>query len=67
MRSCFNEAIKIIEDDIRWFHDAAQHFEEITTLLPKSERARWILLTNMYDERSEIHSQLAKKMRQQLQ
>jgi hypothetical protein len=40
MRRLFNEATKVIEDDIRWF-----------------------LLTDMYDERADIHARLAEKMR----
>ena len=63
MRRLFNEAIKIIEDDVRWLHDAAQRFEEIAHSLPKSQRASWILLTDMYDERANIHARLAVRMR----
>ena len=63
MRRLFNEAIKIIEDDVRWLHDAAQRFEEVAHSLPKSQRASWILLTDMYDERANIHARLAAKMR----
>lgn len=63
MRRLFKEATKIIEDDVRWLHDAAQRFEEIAHSLPKSQRASWILLTDMYDERADIHARLAAKMR----
>jgi hypothetical protein len=63
MRRLFNEATKVIEDDVRWLHDAAERFEEVAHLLPKSERASWILLTDMYDERADIHARLAKRMR----
>jgi hypothetical protein len=45
-------------------HDAAERFEEIAHMLPQSERASWILLTDMYDERADIHARLAKRMRQ---
>jgi hypothetical protein len=64
MRRLFNEATKVIEEDVRWLHDAAERFEEVAHLLPKSERASWILLTDMYDERADMHVRLAKKMRQ---
>jgi hypothetical protein len=63
MRRLFKEATKIIEDDVRWLHDAAQRFEEVAHMLPKCERASWILLTDMYDGRADIHARLAKKMR----
>ena len=63
MRRLFKEATKIIEDDVRWLHDAAQRFEEIAHSLPKSQRASWILLTDMYDERAAIHARLVAKMR----
>ena len=63
MRRLFNEAAKIIEEDVRWFRDAAERFEEVAHLLPKPERASWILLTDMYDERADIHARLAEKMR----
>jgi hypothetical protein len=63
MRRLFNEAAKIIEDDVRWLHDAAEHFEEVAHMLPKPQRASWILLTDMYDERADIHARLAKRMR----
>jgi hypothetical protein len=63
MRRLFNDAIKIIEDDVRWLHDAAERFEEVAHLLPQSKRASWILLTDMYDERADMHARLAKKMR----
>jgi hypothetical protein len=64
MRRLFKEATKVIEDDVRWLHDAAERFEEIAHMLPQSERASWILLTDMYDERADIHARLAKRMRQ---
>jgi len=64
MRRLFKEATKVIEDDVRWLHDAAERFEEIAYMLPQSERASWILLTDMYDERADIHARLAKRMRQ---
>ena len=63
MRRLFNEAIKVIEDDVRWLQDAGQRFEEIAHSLPQSQRASWILLTDMYDERADIHARLAAKMR----
>jgi hypothetical protein len=63
MRRLFNEATKVIEDDVRWLHDAAERFEEVAHLLPKPKRASWILLTDMYDERAGIHARLAEKMR----
>jgi hypothetical protein len=63
MRGLFKEAAKIIEDDVRWLHDAAERFEEVAHMLPKPQRASWILLTDMYDERADIHAQLAAKMR----
>jgi hypothetical protein len=63
MRRLFNEAIKIIEDDVRWLHDPAQRFEEIAHSLSKSQRVSWILLTDMSDERADIHARLAAKMR----
>jgi hypothetical protein len=63
MRRLFKEATKIIEDDVRWLHDAAERFEEVAHLLPKPQRASWILLTDMYDERADIHARLAAKMR----
>ena len=63
MRRLFKEATKIIEDDVRWLHDAAQRFEEIAHSLPKSQRASWILLTDTYDERAAIHARLVAKMR----
>jgi hypothetical protein len=63
MRRLFTEAIKIIEDDVRWLHDVAHRFEEVAHSLPKSQRAGWILLTDMYDERADIHARLAAKMR----
>jgi len=64
MRRLFKEATKVIEDEVRWLHDAAERFEEIAHMLPQSERASWILLTDMYDERADIHARLAKRMRQ---
>ena len=64
MRRLFKEATKVIEDDVRWLHDAAERFEEIAHMLPQSERTSWILLTDMYDERADIHARLAKRMRQ---
>jgi len=63
MRRLFNEAIKIIEADVTWLHDAAERFEEVAHMLPKSQRASWILLTDMYDERADTHARLAAKMR----
>ena len=63
MRRLFNEATKIIEEDVRWFHDAAERFKEVAHLLPKPERVSWILPTDMYDERADIHIRLAQKMR----
>ena len=63
MRRLFNEAIKIIEADVTWLHDAAERFEEVAHMLPKAERSSWILLTDMYDERADIHARLADKMR----
>ena len=44
MRRLFKEATKIIEEDVRWLHDAAERFEEVAHLLPQSKRASWILL-----------------------
>jgi len=38
--------------------------KRLPTCCPKSERASWILLTDMYDERADIHARLAKRMRQ---
>jgi hypothetical protein len=55
--------MKTIEEDARWFHDAAERFEDVAHLLPKPERASWILLTDMYDERVDIHKRLAERMR----
>jgi hypothetical protein len=63
MRRLFKEATKIIEDDVRWLHDAAERFEEVAHSQPGSKRASWILLTDMYDERADIHARLAAKMR----
>lgn len=63
MRRLFKEATKIIEEDVRWLHDAAERFEEVAHLLPQSKRASWILLTDMYDERADIHARLAEKTR----
>jgi hypothetical protein len=63
MRRLFNEATKIIEEDVRWFHDAAERFKEVARLLSQAERASWILLTDMYDERADIHARLVEKMR----
>jgi hypothetical protein len=63
MPTLFNEATKTIEDDVRWLRDAAQRFEEVAHMLPKPQRASWILLTDMYDERADIHARLAAKMR----
>ena len=63
MRRLFNEATKLIEEDVRWFHDAAERFKEVAHLLPKPARASWILLTDMYNERTDIHARLAEKMR----
>jgi hypothetical protein len=40
-----------------------KRFEEVAHLLPRSKRASWILLTDMYDERADIHARLAEKMR----
>jgi len=62
MRRLFKEATKIIEEDVRWLHDAAERFKEVAHLLPKPERASWILLSDMYDERANIHARLAAKM-----
>ena len=67
MGRLFNEATKVIEDDVRWLHDAAERFEEVAHSLPKSKRATWILLTDMYDERANIHARLAAKMRRVFQ
>jgi hypothetical protein len=38
MRRLFEEATKIVEEDVRRFHDAAQHFEEVAHMLPKSQK-----------------------------
>jgi hypothetical protein len=62
MRRLFKEATKIIEEDVRWLHGAAERFKEVAHLLPKPERASWILLSDMYDERANIQARLAAKM-----
>jgi hypothetical protein len=40
MRRLFNEAIKIIEADVTWLHDAAERFEEVAHILPCFEDRR---------------------------
>jgi len=48
MRKLFNEALKQSENNVRWLRDAAQRFNELAHLLTRSDRAKWILLTDMY-------------------
>jgi len=37
--------------------------KEVAHLFPKPARASWILLTDMYNQRADIHARLAEKMR----
>jgi hypothetical protein len=65
MEELFREALSLIEDDVNWLHDAAQHCNDLASKLGEEDKTKWRLVATVYHERADMHSQLAEKMRQQ--
>jgi hypothetical protein len=65
MEELFREALSLIEDDVNWLRDAAQHCEDLASKLREEEKPKWRLVAAVYHERADVHKRLAEKMRQQ--
>jgi hypothetical protein len=50
----YSMSSETVENNVRWLRDAAQRFNELAHLLTSSDRARWILLTDMYRESADM-------------
>lgn len=64
MGELFEEVLSLLEGDAKWWGDAAEHCEELTSNLSAEEKAKWQLLVAVYQERAKVHRELVAKMRQ---
>jgi hypothetical protein len=61
-----NEVLSFVEGDIRWWDEAAQHVEELTSGLPEAERRKWQVLVAVYRERAQAHTELYSRERSEM-
>jgi hypothetical protein len=55
--------VTFVEGDVRWWDEAVQHVEELTSGLPEAERRKWQLLVAVYRERAQAHTELVGSVR----
>ena len=63
MEELLKEVLSFVEGDVRWWGEAAQHVEELASVLPESERTKWNLLAAVYHERAKAHTELVASVR----
>jgi hypothetical protein len=63
MDQLLNEVLSFVEGDVRWWDEAAQHVEELTSGLSEAERTKWQLLVAVYHERARAHTELVGSIR----
>ena len=63
MEELVKEVLSFVEGDVRWWDEAAQHVEELASVLPESERTKWNLLAAVYHERAKAHTDLVGSVR----
>ena len=63
MKDGLNGALLLIEEDIKWLRNAAQHFENLTNQLGVAEQPKWALLAACYQERAGMHEALLDRLR----
>jgi hypothetical protein len=63
LEELLKEVLSFVEGDVRWWDEAAQHVEELASVLPESERTKWNLLVAVYHERARAHTELVASVR----
>ena len=63
MEELLKDVLSFVEGDVRWWDEAAQHVEELASVLPESERTKWNLLAAVYHERAKAHTELVASVR----
>jgi hypothetical protein len=63
LEELLKDVLSFVEGDVRWWDEAAQHVEELASVLPESERTKWNLLAAVYHERAKAHTELVASVR----
>ena len=62
MSEQLQEALSVIQTDVKWLEDAAKHVEELASRLDSRERAKWRLIAAVYYERAKLHTDLLNRL-----
>jgi hypothetical protein len=63
LEELLKEVLSFVEGDVRWWDEAAERMEVLTSALPEAERAKWQLLIAVYHERAQAHTELVASVR----
>jgi hypothetical protein len=63
METSMQDILEILEDNIKWWEQAAATCEHTATHLPRGEKEGWQLMGAVYLERAEKHSRLVEHLR----
>ena len=58
MKEHLQEALSLIETDVKCLQDAAKHIEELASKLDPKEQVKWDLIAAVYRERAKLHTDM---------
>ena len=62
MSDGLDELLLLAEEEIKWLHDAARHFEQEASQLVEPKKSSLGLLAAVYRERAAVHRALVEKL-----
>jgi len=65
MDSSIQEILGILEDNVKWWEQAAVTCEHAASHLPTGEKEGWLLMGAVYRERAQKHTRLVEQMRRE--
>jgi hypothetical protein len=65
MDSSMQDILEILEDNVKWWEQAAVTCEHTAAQLPSGEKEGWQLMGAVYRERAEKHTRLVEQLRRE--
>jgi uncharacterized NAD(P)/FAD-binding protein YdhS len=62
METLLREVVSFVQDNAKWWDDAAQHFDDIARNLSDQEKPKWQLVAACYQERAQLHRDLVARV-----